>query len=534
MATDKKGSRKERVAAGVDAPAGGDVALRRRIAELETQLEAERREGIARQSAGVALTHSEMRLRALLASLLDPTIAIDAFGIIQAASDSVERVLGYPPAELVGKNVHVLIPEPHRSAHDGYLERYRRTGQTNILNRTREFEVLHKNGSTIVCDLSVARAELPDGHGPLFVGSFRDVTEKKRAEEAVRDSERLFRALFDGAFQFIGLLRPDGTVLEVNQAACEAGALRRSDVIGRPFWEARWWSHSPEMAAQIRDAVRRAAAGEFVRFEVAQRGRGDSILEVDFSLKPVRDDAGNVVLLIPEGRDVTDLKAAQKAETSALRALATIGESAAILAHEFKNPITAVHLALRAVADKLGEDHRGVLEDLVARMRHLERLMRSTLSFARPCDIRLQDCEAGALFRSAVSRLQPQLERTGSEARVAVQGSVTFRADPQLLEEVVSNLVSNAIETKKTPVRVILSAARTGPEEVLLTVEDDGPGIPADRLDAVFKPFVTTKPGGTGLGLAICRKIVEEHGGTIRAERASSGARFVIRLKAEP
>jgi PAS domain S-box-containing protein len=200
---------------------------------------------------------AEGRMRALLAALLDPTLAVDAHGIIQAASDSVERVFGHAPASLVGRNISVLMPEPHRSAHDGYLERYRRTGETNIIGRTREFEVVHKDGSTIVCDLSVARAEMPDGAGPLFIGSFRDVTERKRAEEAVRDSERRFRALFDRAFEFIGLLKPDGTVLEVNPAACEAGALRREDVIGRPFWEARWWSRWRTGSARRSPAPRR-------------------------------------------------------------------------------------------------------------------------------------------------------------------------------------------------------------------------------------------------------------------------------------
>jgi PAS domain S-box-containing protein len=484
-----------------------------------------------RRRVEAALQRSEARGRALLSSLLDPTIVIDASGVIQEASASVERVFGYAPSELLGRNISVLMPEPHRSAHDGYLEHYRRTGETNILGRTREFEIVRKDGSMIVVELSVARTEVADDVPPLFIGSFRDVTDKKRAEQALRDSERRFRALFDRAFQFIGLLRPDGTVLEVNQAACEAGALRREDAIGRPFWEARWWSHSRAMSDRIRDAVRRAAEGEFVRFEVAQRGPGDSILDVDFSLTPVKDDAGKVVLLIPEGRDVTALKAAQRAETSTLRALATIGESAAVLAHEIKNPITAVHLALRAVAEKLGEDHRAVLEDLVARMRHLELLMRSTLSFARPLEIRLAACEARELLESAVGRMGPQLAKADSEARIAVDGAVTFMADPKLLGEVISNLVSNAIEAKRSGVHVLLSAARSGTDSVVLSVEDDGPGIPEERRESIFKPFVTTKSGGTGLGLAICRKIVEEHGGTIHAEPSASGARFVIRLK---
>lgn len=482
-----------------------------------------------------ALDRSEARLRALLASLLDPTVVIDAFGVIQAASDSVERVFFHAPTDLVGRNIKVLMTEPHRSSHDGYLARYRETGVTNILGRTREFEVVRKDGSTIVCDLSVARAEMGAGETPLFVGSFRDVTERRRAEEAVRDSERRFRALFDRAFQFIGLLQTDGTLLEANRTACESCGVRKEDVIGKPFWETPWWSHSAEMQERVRSAIFRAAAGEFVRAEVTQRGPGDSILEVDFSMTPVLDEQGRVVLLIPEGRDVSALKAAQRAETAMLRALATIGESAAVFAHEIKNPITAVNVALRAVAGALGEDHKAVLEDLVARMRHLEQLMRRTLSFARPLELRLAECDAAELYAGTIASLRSLIVHSGAQVRCAVEGDVLFRADRQLLGEVIANLLANAIEAQDRAARVVLGARAQGKTGIVLWVEDDGPGIPEDRRAEVFKPFVTTKGTGTGLGLAICRKTVEEHGGTIRVESSSSGgARFVIHLKCDP
>jgi two-component system sensor histidine kinase AtoS len=215
-----------------------------------------------------------------------------------------------------------------------------------------------------------------------------------------------------------------------------------------------------------------------------------------------------------------------------LRSLATIGESAAVLAHEIKNPITAVNVALRAVAAHLGEDHKVVLEDLVARMKHLEHLMRRTLSFSRPLQLHLAEFDAGRLLQAVVENLQVPVRQSHSDVRAEVDGEILVRGDPNLLADVLSNLVSNAIEAKKASARVVLSAGRSE-EAVLLAVDDDGPGIPADQRERVFKPFVTSKHDGTGLGLAICRKIVEEHGGTIRAEESRlGGARFVIRLPA--
>jgi PAS domain S-box-containing protein len=503
------------------------AALRARLADLQGKLE--ELESAAGERRGVELLRADAQARALFASLLDPTIVIDAFGTIQAASDSVQRVFKYAPAELVGQNVKVLTPEPHRSAHDRYLETYRRTGSTNILGRTREFSVVCKDGSEVACELSVARADFPGG--PWFVGSFRDVSDKKRAEESLRASEERLRALFDGTFQFMGLLAPDGALLEANRTACESIGVEREDVLGQPFWLTPWWSHSAEMQATIRSAVQRAAAGEFVRMEVSQRTR-DGVLEVDFSLMPVRGEGGSVAFLIPEGRDVSALKAAQRAETAVLRALASIGESAAVLAHEIKNPITGVNVALRAVADQLGEDHKAVLEDLVARMRRLEQLMRGTLSFARPLDLRRAPVDAQQLIEETIAHLRGQIVKSGSEVSVSRREQhVELDGDAQRLEEVLANLISNAIEAVGSGARVELGAQRSDDGGVTITVDDAGPGIPEEKRESIFKPFVTTKPRGTGLGLAICRKIVEEHGGSIAAERSrAGGARFILRF----
>lgn len=471
-----------------------------------------------------------VRCHAVLRSCLDPLVVIHLDGTIYAASDSVERVFGWSSAELVGQNVRVLMPEPHRSAHDGYLENYRRTGHTNILGLTREFEVVRKDGSRIVCDLSVARAEVR-GCEPMFVGSFRDVTERKAAETKLRESERRFHAVFDGSFQYVGLLEPDGTVLEANRTSLDVVGACAADVVGRKFWDAPWWGGDVERAL-VRAATERGARGEFVRFELQLRAR-HSVRDVDFSLKPVRGDDGSVVMLIPEGRDVTELKRAQRAETELLRRLASVGEQAALLAHEIKNPITAVNVALRAVADKLGEDHEAVLEDLVARMQRLEQLLRGTLSFAKPIDLVLRDLDAREFLASITRRLRVQLVRFAGDCAIDVDPEgLRFRADPSRLEEVIANLVSNALEARGNGAHVELSARPLGRTGVRLAVDDDGPGVPSERRASLFRPFATTKHDGTGLGLAISRKIVEAHGGTIGVRESKlGGACFEIDLK---
>jgi PAS domain S-box-containing protein len=177
-------------------------------------------------------------------------------------------------------------------------------------------------GTTVVIEQGREPMPPPGGRAPLAPDPPRG-----RLAEAL-DAAWRYRAIFDNTFQFIGLLAPDGTLLEANRTALSFGGMEAGDVIGRPFWEARWWSLSEATQAKLREAVRRAAAGEFVRYDADVLGvdpatGADRVVTIDFSLRPVRgeDGEGAVRYLIPEGRDVTDVRHAEGALHDALVAL---------------------------------------------------------------------------------------------------------------------------------------------------------------------------------------------------------------------
>lgn len=474
---------------------------------------------------------SRAHFQAVLQGMLDPVVTIDSMGTILDANESCRAVFDYAPEELIGQNIKLLMPEPYHSEHDGYLAHYRRTGVTGILNRIREFPAVKKSGAPIWIELSVSRIDVPGSDVPVFCGSFRDVTARRLEESALAESERRFHAIFDSEYQYVGLLRPDGELIEANRASLDLLGVDRASVIGRAFWDTPWWA-TDEQKEQLRDAVQRAARGEFVRFETEHPRRQGGIVHVDFSIKPIRDEEGEIALLLPEGRDITEIKRALQRETAIMRSFAQIGESASLLAHEIKNPVTAINAALRAVAKQLGEDERAILTDLVERMRKVEKLMRRTLSLARPLELERAPCSATELLQSVVDLLRDKAAEAGVtlEFPGADRTDVVVDVDRDRVEEVLLNLVGNAIEAIEGGGRVRVEAL-PGPEDVLLRVQDDGPGIPAALVGTLFKPYVSTKSQGTGLGLAIARKIAEAHEGSLDLGSGFlGGACFELRL----
>jgi len=145
----------------------------------------------------------------------------------------------------------------------------------------------------------------------MLVAIGRDIgqfLERTRAAAAVRESERQLRRVLDNLFTFVGLLSPEGVVLEVNRAPLEAAGIAFADVHGKRFEDCYWWSYAPQVRARLRDAIGRAARGEMVRYDVDVRMAGGRLMAIDFMLAPLRDDDGRITHLIPSAVDITERK----------------------------------------------------------------------------------------------------------------------------------------------------------------------------------------------------------------------------------
>jgi PAS domain S-box-containing protein len=154
--------------------------------------------------------------------------------------------------------------------------------------------------------------ELTEAADHLNAQLLAEIIERKQAEDALRESQLLTRRVLDNLFAFVGVTTTDGTVTDANRAPLDAAGIPASEVLGKKFWDCHWWSYSPEIQAQLRDAFERAARGEIVRYDVPVRMAGDTRLWIDFQVAPLRDAEGRITHLIPSAMDIGERRAADE------------------------------------------------------------------------------------------------------------------------------------------------------------------------------------------------------------------------------
>lgn len=269
-----------------------------------------------RKQAEAALQESEARYRAILEDQTELIVRSLPNGTIAFVNEAFCRFFGLKREEIIGHHYKPVVFEEDRE---------RVVGLINSISL--ENPVVSIENRVIACQevrwTQWINQGIFDDQGTLLelqsVG--RDITDRKRVESALSENEQKFRAIFNQTIQYVGLLQPNGVVLEANQTALDFAGITREEVVGKPFWEAKWWTISSETQAQLKTAIAAAANGESIRYEVEVLGRDDQVITIDFSLRPILDEVGRVTLLISEGRDITEYKAALRDRYKAEEAL---------------------------------------------------------------------------------------------------------------------------------------------------------------------------------------------------------------------
>lgn len=223
--------------------------------------------------------------------------------------------------------------------------------------------------------------------------------------------------------------------------------------------------------------------------------------------------------------------ASANSELQRSKRLAALGEMAAGIAHEIRNPLASIQLYVRMLEEDLVRmpAQLEITRKVAQAVRGLNGIVTDVLTFARELKIVPAPVTAGALFARAVEAIGPMVQQKQLQVTVAGDDdeSMVLRCDRELMHQVLLNLVRNAAEAVESGGRIRLTAARESGDRIRLQIADDGPGIDEQVIDRIFNPFFTTRNTGTGLGLAIVHRIVDAHGGTISVDH-DGGAVFTL------
>jgi PAS domain S-box-containing protein len=322
-----------------------------------------------------------------------------------------------------------------------------------------------------------------------------------------------------------------GRITYVNDKFCEISGYSREELIGQDHRIVNSGHHPKEF---IRDLWVSIANGRVWHGELRNRAKNGSFYWVDTTIVPFLDAAGKPYQYIAIRADITARKAAE-AQLADQAALARVGQIAAMVAHEVRNPLAGIKGAMQILISRrqAGDPEMQVMQDISARIDALSELINDLMLYARPRPLQLAPVQMRTVAEDATTALTRD-KAFGNLEITVVGDDAVLQADGEWLRAAVFNLLLNAAQAMAGRGHITIRLWNGG-GEAGFEIRDSGPGIPADIRAQVFEPFFTTKSRGGGLGLAIAKRTAERHGGTLTLDCPSSGGTVAtLTLPANP
>ena len=479
-----------------------------------------------RKRAEQALREREAKIRRLVDANIIGIFIWDFDGRILEANEAFLHIVGYDHEDLVAGRIRWtdLTPPEWRDHDTRLIQEHKVTGTLPPFEK----EYFRKDGSRVPVLIGVATFEEGGDQGVAFV---LDLTERKCAEQALRESERSARSAIDGIAGLVAVMAPNGELETVNRQCLE--------YFGRSLEELKNWETTdtvhPEDLPHMLELFKKAIASEIpYHFEQRLRRFDGEYRWFDTRGVPIRDDSGRIAHWYVLLTDIEDRKRAlaqleqMQSDFAHMNRVSMMGELAASLSHEITQPIASARNNARAAQNfldmrppDLGEvrEALGCVVGDTDRAGDIVNQIRDHMKKAPPrkgqFDLNEAINEVIVLGRSAVIKNGVSVQTRLSEGLFPVHG------DRVQLQQVILNLILNAVEamgSTEAGARELLISTEQDHTGVLVAVRDSGPGLDPSHLERVFDAFYTTKSSGMGMGLSISRSIIDAHGGRLWAE----------------
>jgi PAS domain S-box-containing protein len=472
----------------------------------------------------------------------------DLQGNVVSWNPPAERIFGWKREEVLGRSDPTVPPELSADYRSRLLKAFGGEGTYNA-------EQLRKNKDGTSIDILATTLPVRDESGRLWgaIEVIEDISQRKLERAALIDTARSFKSAFEDAAVGMAMTGLDGRWMKVNRALCETLGYTEQDLLGMTFEDVTY-PEDREANSDLSLRMREGGLGSY-RLEKRYVRKDGKVIWAALSVSVVHDAGGQPLYSISQVEDVTARKEAEdelrsysvglekkvRERTEELERthellvqserLAAIGSLAAQVAHDLRNPLTAINTNLFYIKNVLPQDLGGKIESSIesieGAVEHSSKIIDDLLQYSRATDLKSERLDLGAVLEqfSAGMELPSTVKLV-----LDLEAGAFVNGDLAKLKRVFQNLTSNAVEAMPSGGSLSLSVRAHG-DKVVAEVADTGVGMDSATLRQLFNPFFTTKSKGLGLGLPICQRLVEAHGGeiSVRSEEGK-GTTVVLTL----
>ncbi len=483
---------------------------------------------IKRQRAEAALRASEERWRRLFETSAAGMALTRLDGVFIAANPALQRMIGRAEEEIVGRNVLELNIEDQRAATAEALAKYR---SGSLTERHMEKKYLRKDGSSVWLNITTTLVSATETAAPFLQSVYMDISERVRFEAALRTSEERWRAMFETAPVGVATLDFEHRrYLTANESFQRMTGYTEDELQQLTTLDITHEDDQEATQRMIDDGI--SAAGVLQRKRYRHKNGEDVWVDVNPFFVPGTDSTpaffGAIMVDITEPKRAEEALHQAQADLARLNRVMLLGEMTASIAHEVNQPIAAVITNASAGLRWLGarqpdlDEVRQALARIVRDGTRAGAVIGRIRALVKKVPPRREPLDINEVIREVVALTQTETQRNaiGLQSRLA-DDPPRVSADRVQLQQVMINLIINAIEamagTGDGPRDLTIVSGTDDANDLIIEVQDTGPGLDPEKLDRLFQSFYTTKPDGIGMGLAISRSIAEAHGGCLSA-----------------
>jgi len=482
------------------------------------------------------LNESKSRLEAVIRNTADGIVTIDSQGTILSFNPAAYEMFGFASDAVIGNNVSMLMRAEERAAHDEYLDKSD-VQLPRIINKARELYGLKKDGTVFPIELNISPMQVDEQK--MYVGIIRDITDRKRIENKLRENEEKFHTFYQVVPDVFTINHAGiGHYVEVNDAFCRNSGYTREQVIGKSPTDIGIWD---DKADRDRLYALLGESGVVDNFEAKFRCKDGSIWPGMTSCYLIELDGQSHVLSAT--KNIADVKSSQQEAEKPNQAKS---EFLSAMSHELRTPLNSIlgfgQLLESSPEDPLNEDQKDNLTHILKNGRLLLDLINEVLDLSKieagMVEFSIEDVSTMEIIEDCLPSILGIAEDRGIDIFVtcATEHDLYVNADQMRLKQVLLNLFSNAVKYNREngTISVQIDDAREG--SVRITVTDTGHGIAHDKLGELFKPFSrlgaeNSEIEGTGIGLVVCKDLIERMGGVVGVDSTvDTGSSFWFEL----